>query len=66
MISETSTEPGMTRRRALCGLAVAPAAPGVPAACASSGGGAAAPAPAPPAGGTPVSTHVVNGTVQFA
>jgi cytochrome b6-f complex iron-sulfur subunit len=52
---------GLTRRRALCGLAVALAAPGVLAAC-SSGGGATA--PAPPAGGTPVSQIPVgSGTV---
>ncbi len=50
---------GLTRRRALCGLVVALAAPGVLAAC-SSGGEGAAPPPAPP-GGTPVSQIPVGG-----
>jgi hypothetical protein len=63
--AETITEPGVSRRRALCGLVVAPAAPGVLAACSSSGGGAGAPAPAR-TGLTPVSTRVANGAVQFA
>jgi cytochrome b6-f complex iron-sulfur subunit len=57
----TPDEPGtgLTRRRALCGLVVALAAPGVLAACSSSGDGAAA--PAPPPGGTPVSSIPVGG-----
>lgn len=67
MTSETTPDvasdvPGLTRRRALCGLVVALAAPGVLAAC-SSDGGAAAPPAAPP-GGTPVSQIPVgSGTV---
>jgi len=51
---------GLTRRRALCGLAVALAVPGALAACSSSDGGAAAP-PAPPPSGTPVSSIPVGG-----
>ena len=66
---------GLTRRRALCGLVVALAAPGVLAACSSSestGGGTAAPAPSgapsptgtPAPAGTPVSSIPVgSGTV---
>jgi cytochrome b6-f complex iron-sulfur subunit len=50
--------PHRTARRALCGLVVALAAPGVLAACSSEGGGAAPPA-APP-GGTPVSSIPVG------
>jgi nitrite reductase/ring-hydroxylating ferredoxin subunit len=49
--------PGLTRRRALCGLVVALAAPGVLAACSSDGGSA----PAPPPGGTPVSSIPIGG-----
>jgi nitrite reductase/ring-hydroxylating ferredoxin subunit len=57
---------GLTRRRALCGLVVALAAPGVLAACSSSGeptgGGGTATTPAP--SGTPVSSIPVgSGTV---
>ena len=59
---------GLTRRRALCGLVVALAAPGVLAACSSSGptggGTATTPAPAPAPAGTPVSSIPVgSGTV---
>jgi nitrite reductase/ring-hydroxylating ferredoxin subunit len=55
---------GLTRRRALCGLAVALAAPGVLAACSSAGDGGAPATPAPPPGGTPVSSIPVgSGTV---
>jgi cytochrome b6-f complex iron-sulfur subunit len=49
---------GLTRRRALCGLLVALAAPGALAACSSADSGG--PAPAPP-GGTPVSQIPVGG-----
>ena len=52
---------GLTRRRALCGLVVALAAPGALAACSSGGGGAP---PPPPPTGTPVSSIPIgSGTV---
>ncbi|MCD2187651.1 Rieske (2Fe-2S) protein [Actinomycetospora soli] len=68
-----ATPGGLTRRRALCGLVVALAAPAALAAC-SSGGESTAPAgggsgatggatTAPPAGGTPVSAVPVGGGV---
>ncbi|MDL5158006.1 Rieske (2Fe-2S) protein [Actinomycetospora termitidis] len=75
--TEQSTEqsiptPGLTRRRALCGLVVALAAPAALAACSSGSesGGQAPPAggsggggttTAPPAGGTPVAQIPVGG-----
>jgi nitrite reductase/ring-hydroxylating ferredoxin subunit len=52
---------GLTRRRALCGLVVALAAPGALAACSSGDGGAP---PTPPPTGTPVSSIPIgSGTV---
>jgi cytochrome b6-f complex iron-sulfur subunit len=53
--AEGSAGPGLTRRRALCGLVVALAAPGVLAACAGGNG-----LPTPPPGGTPVSSIPVG------
>jgi cytochrome b6-f complex iron-sulfur subunit len=54
---------GLTRRRALCGLVVALAAPGALAAC-SSGGGAGGTTTAPSPTGTPVSSIPLgSGTV---
>ena len=55
---------GLTRRRALCGLVVALAAPGALAACSSYGAGSGAAPTAPPPTGTPVSSIPVgSGTV---
>ena len=60
--SDAGSPTGLTRRRALCGLVVALAAPGALAAC-SSGGGAGT-TTAPPPSGTPVSSIPVgSGTV---
>lgn len=74
MTTEPSTTPtGLTRRRALCGLVVALAAPAALAACSSgseapapsgsagTGGGSAGTTTAAPAGGTPVSQVPVGG-----
>jgi cytochrome b6-f complex iron-sulfur subunit len=72
--TEPSTTPtGLTRRRALCGLVVALAAPAALAACSSgseapassggAGGGSAGTTTAAPAGGTPVSQIPVGGGV---